>query len=158
MERYALADSGSIGPRREQSVELAGWHRLTGPLAWKQPALLHGSCGIETSPARLPPLPQQIERPVRQHDIAVLAALGLLDPNDLLRAVDMLDPQPDHLAGAQAAAIAETEQHADLEAARDRQQAACLVLAHDERNLLRFTDVVDLGGKVQPPQRHTKQE
>src|SRR5271156_6161673 len=53
-------------------------------------------------------------------DIAVLAALGLLDPNDLLRAVDVLDLQPDHLAGAQAAAIAETEQHANLEAAPDR--------------------------------------
>jgi hypothetical protein len=34
----------------------------------------------------------------RQHDIAVLAAFGLLDPNDLLPAVDMLDLQPDHLA------------------------------------------------------------
>src|SRR6516164_983832 len=32
-------------------------------------------------------------------------ALGLLDPNDLLRAVDMLDLEPDHLAGAQAAAV-----------------------------------------------------
>src|SRR4249920_3162854 len=89
MERYALADSGSIGRLMEQSVELAGCHRLTGPLAWKQPALLHGSCGIETSPARLPPLPQQLERVGRQHDIAVLAALGLLDPNDLLRAIDV---------------------------------------------------------------------
>jgi hypothetical protein len=34
---------------------------------------------------------------------------GLLDPDDLLRAVDRLDLQPDHLGGAQAAAIAETE-------------------------------------------------
>src|SRR5450432_3527443 len=122
MERYALADSGRIGRLMEQAVELACCHRLTGPLAWKQPALLHGSCGIETPPARLPPLPQQVERVGRQHDIAVLAALGLLDPNDLLRAVDVLNLQPDHLAGAQAAAIAETEQHADLEAAGHRQQ------------------------------------
>jgi len=34
-------------------------------------------------------------------------------------ALDMLDPQPDHLAGAQAAAIAETKQRADLEAVGD---------------------------------------
>ena len=33
-----------------------------------------------------------------KHDIAVLAALGLLDPNDLLRAVDVLDLQPVHLS------------------------------------------------------------
>jgi hypothetical protein len=68
----------------------------------------------KTPPARLLPLPQQVERVGRQHDIAVLAALGLLDPNDLLRAVNVLDLQPDHLAGGQAAAIAETEQHAHL--------------------------------------------
>jgi hypothetical protein len=32
--------------------------------------------------------------------MAVLAALGLLDANDLLRPVDMLDLQPHHLADA----------------------------------------------------------
>src|ERR1700730_2794065 len=158
MERYALADSGRIGRLMKQAVELAGCHRLTGPLAWKQPALLHGSCGIETPPARLPPLAQQVERVGRQHDIAVLAALGLLDPNDLLRAVNVLDLQPDHLGGAQATAIAETEQHAQLEAARARQQAPRLVLAHHQRNPLRLTKVKNLGRKVQPPQRHAKQE
>src|ERR1019366_567247 len=158
MERYALADSGRIGRLMEQAVELAGCHRLTGPLAWKQPALFHGSCGIETPPARLPPLAQQVERVGRQHDIAVLAALGLLDPNDLLRAVDVLALQPDPLAGAQAAAIAETEQHAHLEAARDRKQAPGLVLAYHQRNLLRLTEVINLGRKIQSPQRHAKQE
>ena len=54
---------------------------------------------------------QQIERLGRQHDVAIPAALGLLDANDLLGAVDMLDLQPDHLACAQSAAIAETEHH-----------------------------------------------
>src|SRR3984957_6784896 len=142
----------------EQAVELAGCHRLTRPLAWKQPALLHGSCGIKTPSARLPPLAQQVERVGRQHDIAVLAALGLLDPNDLLRAVDVLALQPDPLAGAQAAAIAETEQHAHLEAARDRKQAPGLVLAYHQRNLLRLTEVINLGRKIQSPQRHAKQE
>ena len=121
MERHALPDPGRIGRLMEQAIELAGRHRLAGPLAGKQPAFLHGSCEIETPPARLPPLALQIERVGRQHHIAVLATFGLLDPNDLLRAVDVLDLEPDHLAGAQAAAIAETEQHAHLEAARDRE-------------------------------------
>jgi hypothetical protein len=76
-------------------------------------------------------LPQQIERLGREHDIAILAALGLLDANDLLRAVDMLDLQPNHLAGAQAAAVAEAEQDADLEAAGDGEQPARLVRAYD---------------------------
>src|SRR6516164_10886527 len=58
----------------------------------------------------------------------------------------MLDLQPDHLAGAQAAAIAETEQRADLEVAGDGEQAPRLVRAHHQRYLLRLTDVIDLSG------------
>src|SRR5947208_14045622 len=99
----------------EQAAQLAGGHRLTGLAARKQPAFLKGRRGIVTT-ACLPPLPQQIERLWRQHDIAILAAFGLLDPNDLLRAVDMLDLQPDQFAGAQSAAVAQTEQHASPEA------------------------------------------
>src|SRR5271154_1529111 len=141
-----------------RAFDLGGGHRSAGSLAGKQPAFLHGRCGILTRRARLPPSAQQIERLGRQHDIAVLAALRLLDPNDLLRAVDMLDLQPDHLAGTQAAAIAETEQHANLEAACDSQQAPGLVLAHHQRNLLGLTDVIDLGAKIQSPQRDAEQE
>src|SRR5258708_37903028 len=94
MERYALADSGRIGRLMEQAVELAGCHPPTGPLAWKQPALLHGGCGIENPPARLPPLAQQVERVGRQHDIAAPAALWLVDPNHLRRACDGLYLSP----------------------------------------------------------------
>src|SRR5258708_24227682 len=109
-------------------------------------------------PTKRPPLAQQVEHLRRQHDIAVLAALGLLDPNDLLRAVDMLDLQPDHLAGAQAAAIAETKQRADLEVVGDGEQPPRLVRAHHQRDLLGLADVIDLGRKIQSPQRHAKQE
>src|SRR5258708_39246376 len=107
----------------EQAVELACRHRLVGPGARKQPALLKWRSRIVPRRARLPPFAQQAERLRRQHDVAVLAALRLLDTNDLLRAVDMLDLEPHHLAGAQPASIAETEQDASLEAAGDRQQA-----------------------------------
>jgi hypothetical protein len=48
----------------------------------------------------------------------------------------VLDLQPHHLAGAQATAITETEQHANLEATGDGQQATCLVRAHHLRDLL----------------------
>jgi hypothetical protein len=92
-------------------------------------------------------LPQQVERLRRQHDIAILAAFGLLDPNDLLRAVDVLDLQPDHFAGAQSAAIAQTEQHASPAAAGNGLRVSS-----------GLAQVIDLGGKVQPPQRHTEQE
>ena len=88
--------------------------------------------------------------------MAILAALGLLDANDLLRGVDMLDLQPDHLARAQAAAIAETEQDAGLEAAGDCQQAPHLVRAHHQRDLLGLANVINLGGKIRSPQRHAE--
>ena len=55
----------------------------------------------------------------------------------------MLDLEPDDLAGAQAAAITETEQRADLEIAGDGQQAPRLVRAHHQWYLLRLTDVID---------------
>src|ERR1700721_4187670 len=90
--------------------------------------------------------------------MALLATLGLLDANDLLRAVDMLDLQLDHLAGTQSAAIAETEENAGLEAAGDGQQALGLVRAHHQRNLLRFADVINLGGEIKSPQRHGEKE
>jgi hypothetical protein len=61
-------------------------------------------------------LPQQIEHHGREHDIAIFAALRLLDANDLLRAVNMLDLQAHDFAGTQAAAIAKAEQHTRLEA------------------------------------------
>src|SRR5580693_2166821 len=158
MLRHGLLDPGRVGRLVKQAAQLAGGHRLAALVARKQPAFGHRCSSIVTRWARLPPLAQQTERLRRQHNIAVLSAFGLLDANDLLRAVDMLDLEPDHLAGAQAAAIAETEQRADLEVAGDGQQAPRLVRAHHQRYLLGLTDVIDLGGKIQSPQCHPEQE
>src|SRR5215470_1273177 len=155
---HTLSDPGCIRRLVEQPVELAGRHRLAAALAGKQPAFLHRRSGNVTRWARLPPLSQQIEHLGREHDIAILAAFGLLNANDLLRAVDMLDLEPDDLAGTQAAAVAKAEQHADLEVVGDGQKPLRLIRAHHQRNLLRLPDVVDLGSKVQPPQRHAKQK
>ena len=155
MQRHALLDPGPTGSLVEQPVELAGGHRHAGFAPRKQPAFLKGGVCIETS-ARFPPLPQQINRLRRQHDIAILAALGLLDTNDLLRTVDMLDLQPDHFAGTQAAPIAKTECCAGLEARGDGQHTTRLVRTHHLRNLLGLADVIDLGREVQPPQCHAE--
>src|SRR5205814_10613662 len=94
MQRHSLPDPGRVGRLMEQAVELAGGHRLTGSAARKQPALLQGYSRIVSGWAYLPPLPQQIKHLGRQHHVAVLAALRLLDPNDGLCPVDMLDLQP----------------------------------------------------------------
>ncbi|HEV7445277.1 MAG TPA: hypothetical protein VGO18_21960 [Steroidobacteraceae bacterium] len=158
VQRHALLDPGCIGRLMEQAAELAGRHRLARPAARKQPAFLHRRSRVIPRRACLPPLAQEIERLGRQHDMAILAPLGLLDANDPLRAVDMLDLQPDHLSRAQATAIRETEQYADLENVGDGQQTPRLVRAHHQWDLLRLTDVIDLGCEIQSPQCHAEQE
>src|SRR5438105_13525695 len=80
--------------------------------AGKQPTFLQRFSRVVTRGTRLPPLPQQIEQVGREHHIAVLAALRLLDANDVLGAVDMLDLEPSDLARAPSAAITETQQNA----------------------------------------------
>src|SRR5580704_12635082 len=115
MRTHPLPDPSPIGCLVEQPVELAGRHRLAGLTARKQPAFLRWHARIPTRWTNLPPLPQENEHLGRQHDVAILA-LRLLDTNDVLRPVDVLDLQPHHLAGAQATATAETEQHPYLEA------------------------------------------
>src|SRR5512145_1299283 len=114
--------------------------------AGKQPTFLYRCLPVVTRWPHLPPLPQQIEHLRREHDVAVLAALRLLHANDLLRAVDMLDLEPHHLAGAQAAAVAQTEHHASLEAVGNRQQPLRFIRAYHQWNLLRCAQVIHLGG------------
>jgi len=59
---------------------------------------------------------------------------------------------------ARAQATAETEQYADLESVGDGQQTPRLVRAHHQWDLLRLTDVIDLGCEIQSPQCHAEQE
>src|SRR5438309_414482 len=138
---------------------MTGGDRLASRLsAGKQPTFLRRYSRIVTRGARLPPLSQQIEHLVRQHHIAVLAALRLLDASDVLCAVDMLDLEPHDLARPQPAAIAEAEQNPRLESAGHRQQSLDLVDAHHQRELLGLAKVIDLGGMLEPPQCHAEQE
>jgi 2-polyprenyl-6-methoxyphenol hydroxylase-like FAD-dependent oxidoreductase len=62
--------------------------------AGKQPTFRQWYSRIVTRGTYPPPLPQQAEHLLRQHHIAVLAALRLLDANDLLCLVDMLGSKP----------------------------------------------------------------
>jgi hypothetical protein len=100
MQRHRLPDAGRVRRLMEQAVELAGRHRLATPEAGKQPAFLWRHPDVEPPWARLPPLPQKREHLRRQHDVAVLAPLGLHHADDALGAVDVACLEPDHLAGA----------------------------------------------------------
>src|SRR5665647_3472826 len=62
------------------AVELACGQRVQPVLSRKQPALW---------PRQLPPGPQQIEQMRGQHNIAILAAFALLDPDHHALTVDV---------------------------------------------------------------------
>ena len=100
---------GRVGRSAHLATSWRGRHRTAWPAAGKQPALLRRHAFVVARRALLPPLAQQTEHLGRQHDVAVLAPFGLHDTDDVLGAVDVADPEPDHLAGAQATAIAERE-------------------------------------------------
>src|ERR1700681_1830391 len=138
---------------------MPGGDRLASRLsAGNQPTFLRRHSRIVTRATHFPPMPQQTKHLVRQHHIAVLTALRLLDANDILCPVDMLDLEPHDLARPQSTAIADPEQNARLETDRDRQQSLDLSDAHHQRKPLWLTNVIDLLRKVQSPQRHPEQE
>ena len=114
------------------AVELARRHRLDrvrGP-GNSQP------CGRAT----LPPVAQQLEQLRRQHRVAVLAALALLDPDQHALAVDVGDLQRDDLGDAQARAIGDAQRRLVLEARRRLEQARDLLRAQHDRQLARLVD------------------
>jgi hypothetical protein len=74
------------------------------------------------------------------------------------RAVDVAGPEPNDLPRAQPAAIAERQHDVHLEIARHGEQPLGLLRAHDQRQLLRLLEVVDLGGEIVPPQRDAQQK
>jgi len=111
MQRHRFLDARRFGGLVEQPRQLTRGERLAAPPAGKQPALLQRHAFIVPRGPHLPPLPQQIKNFGRQHDMTVLAALGLHDADDLELAVDVANLEAASLARAQSAAIAEREHH-----------------------------------------------
>ena len=79
----------------------------------------------------------------REHDVAVLAALALLDADDHALAVDVGDLERDHLGGAQARAIGHAQRRLVLEPRRGIEQPRHLLRAEHHRQLARLVN--DMG-------------
>src|SRR5882672_4646726 len=109
VQRDPLVDLGHLRRGVAGAVELPGRERLDRVAPRKQPAL---------RPGRLPPGAQQRKKMLGEHDIAVLAALALLDPDHHAGAVDVGDLERDHLGSAQARSIGYAQRHPVLEAWR----------------------------------------
>src|SRR5208283_1732639 len=83
---------------------------------------------------------------------------GLNNADDGLSAVDAAGLELYDLARTKPATIAECKHNPDLQAARHGEQPLGFVAAQDKRQVLRLLDVIDLGGKIVPPQRHAQKE
>ena len=87
-------------------IYLPGRNGLQGVAARKQPAMGQHDTA---PPALAPPQPQQLQQLRRQHGIAVLASLALLDPDQHPRAVDVIHLEGSHLRHPQPGAISGAE-------------------------------------------------
>lgn len=109
------------------AVELAGGERLGRVAAGEQPA---------PRPGLPPPGAQQVQQVGREHDVTILAALALLDPDQHAGGVDIGDLEVDDLRGAQAAAIGDAERGLVLQAGAAVQQQRHLLGAEHDRQPL----------------------
>src|SRR5216683_5780641 len=97
VQRDGFVDLGHLRRGMAGPVELPRREWVDWFLPGKQPAL---------RASRLPPRTQQFEQVLGQHDVAVLAALALFDPNDHPGAVDVGDLERDDLGRPQPGAPA----------------------------------------------------
>ena len=126
------------------------WGERVDPvLAGKEPAL---------RPGRLPPGAQEREKLRREHDIAILAALALLDADDHAGGVDVADLEGDDLRGAQTRPVGDTQRRLGLEVGRRLEQAGDLVGAEDHRQLARLGHERDLLHDLRPEQGDLEEE
>ena len=80
------------------------------------------------------------------------------DVDDHLRAVDVLDLEPDDFAGAQAGAVAEAQHQPVAQAPAIASSRFASSWTQDQRNLLRLLEVENLGRQIVPAQRDAEQE
>jgi hypothetical protein len=144
-----LIEPGGLGCGMAGPVELARRDRLAWLLAGEEPA---------TWPHHPPPLPQDVEQVGREHDIAVLAALALLDPDQHAGAVDVGDLEVGDLRDAQAAAIGDAQRGAVLQAPRVRQQQRHLLRVQNHRQAIGRRDPRHAVTEAGPAQRDVEEE
>src|SRR6516225_1255476 len=119
MRRHSLLDPGRFGRGMDGAVELAGRERLDWAAARKQPA-------ARQQHAQAPPLPppgaQYFEQLRRQHGVAVLATLALLDSQHHALGIDVADLERYNLGDAQPSAIGGGERRRVLRPRRRLEQ------------------------------------
>lgn len=146
-------------PRRllEQSRDLAGREMFAAIAGEENPLGARHAC-ILAGGAFGPPFAQQAQNICGQHHVAILAALGLHDADDVLGAIDVANAQPDNFARTHPAAIGKRQHHARLKARCHGQDAFNLIAAQDKRYLHRLLEAENLGHKIVPSQGDPEQK
>src|SRR6516225_371768 len=85
MQGDALLDTRRLASLVEEAVERARWQRLATFSSGENQALQRRHTGIVPRWPLLPPLSQQVQHFIWQHDMPVLPAFRLHDPDNALR-------------------------------------------------------------------------
>eukprot|EP01137_Pigoraptor_chileana_P001308 Opistho-2@38752 len=132
----ALADAGDLGGFLNRAMQLPGRDRIGATAPRKQPAM--GQHDV-ASLALAPPHPEQLKQLRREHGIAVLASLALLDADQHAGAVDIIDLEVRDLRHTQPRAIGDTERGLVLDPRRCFQQLRRFIDTEHIGQLARIT-------------------
>jgi hypothetical protein len=149
MHRDRLAQPGAADRGPASLLQGGDTHRLPGVAAGEQPA---------PGPRQAPVGAQDRQQLRREHHVAVLAALALLDADQHPAAVDRPRLQPGDLAGAQACTVGRGQGGAVAQAGNRFEEAHDLVGAEHHRQPLRLARRDDALDRVAPPQRGAVEE
>ena len=136
MHRHALVDPGRLRGGMHGAVELTGAERFDRIESGKQPAAIeHLALGARHPP----PGAQALEQHRREHGVAILATLALLDAQRHAPTVDVAHLECHHLARAQPSAVGHRERRLVLQVAGRSNQAGDFLTAQHHRQRVRDT-------------------
>ncbi len=139
MGRDALLDPGNLRRAPNGPADDVGGERIACDHAGEQPVFGMG---------KAVPFTQHRQQIGRQHDVAVLVALALLDADHHAGTIDVGDLEVDQFGDAQSGGVTGAQYDLIFEAGSGGEQTHDLVLAQDHRQLLGLLDVGDGGDQI----------
>ena len=137
------------------AVELAGRQRLDRVAAGKQPAPRQHQAA---APPLAPPGAQQFEQLRRQHGVAVLAALALLDAQQHALGIDVADLERHDFGDAQPGAVGGAERRLVLRRPAPPAAAAPPPRRSAPSAAARLVHDGETAGEIRPVERHGEEE
>ena len=151
----AFADAGDLGGLLDCAMQLPRRDRIGAAAAGEQPAVRKHD---PASPAFAPPQPQEYQELRREHRVAVLAALALLDTKEHARGIDVIDLEERDLGHAQTRAIGNAERGLVLQARCSFEQLRRFLHTEHIRQLAVIAGDHEGARQIPALQCHQKQE